>query len=193
MRPRVDSTAVALSWLVAFAATACSPSVPSAGSVPRSAIDREFLELAASYDRETGARQISVGELEALLRGGKRVVLLDIRQPDEHAVSMLPGARRVPPAKVGELELEPPGDATVVTYCTAGYRSGKAAVELEKRLGRAVYNLHGGIIAWFNGGGEVRDPEGRPVDRIHPYGEEWSRFVRTRAPPGKNEEKTGQR
>ena len=64
-----------------------------------------------------------------------------------------------------------PEDAMVVTYCTVGYRSGKAAVELEKRLGRPVYNLDGGILAWFNQGGEVLDPGGRPVDKIDAWGE----------------------
>jgi acyl-CoA thioesterase-1 len=76
-----------------------------------------------------------------------------------------------------DLDLDLPPGATVVTYCTAGYRSGLAAVEIEKRLGRPVWNLTGGIIEWFNRGGAVFDPAGSPAARIHPYGEEWAKYV----------------
>ena len=51
---------------------------------------------------------------------------------------------------------------------------------LERRLGRPVYNLDGGIIEWFNRGGAVVDPSGKPVDRIDAWGEPWSSFVHPR-------------
>lgn len=152
------------------------------GCVPAgpAAVDDEFQKLAAEYMRETGARPISSAELETRLKGREPVVLLDIREPHEHAVSALPGAILVTPDTVSTRVLEFPAKATVVAYCTAGYRSGIASVELEKRLGRAVLNLEGGIIAWFNRGGLVVDPSEKPIDHVHPYGDAWQKYVRPR-------------
>ena len=168
----------------------------------RSALTAEYRELTREYNEQTGARQLAADELERWLAAGEPVILLDVREANEVAVSSLPGARHVPPNRVGKLDLTgllsarmSPGaqmspDAKIVAYCTAGYRSGLAAVELEKRLGRPVLNLDGGIIAWFNAGGEVRNPSGVAVDEIHPYGDEWARFV---APRRSESPKSGSR
>ncbi len=168
----------ALAGVLLLGATSCRR--PAAVTDERAAIDGEFEELADGFDRSTGARQISVAELQRRLEVGGPVVLVDVREPREQRVSTLPGARTVSPDSVGAVDLEVDDDALVVTYCTAGYRSGIAAVALEKRLGRPVHNLHGGIIRWFNEGGEVVDPRGEPVDRIDPYSEEWARYVHPR-------------
>ena len=144
------------------------------------AVESEFQKLAAEYMRETGARPITAAELETRLKRQEPVVLLDIREPQEHAVSALRGAILVTPDSVSTRALELPEEATVVAYCTAGYRSGLASVELEKRLGRTVLNLEGGIIAWFNRGGLVVDPSDNPIDHVHPYGDAWQKYVRSR-------------
>jgi rhodanese-related sulfurtransferase len=175
--------------LLAAIFTGCSPAAtPTAAPAPdsgaREKLDQEFRERVEAFNRQTGARQIAVGEAQAKLARGEKVVFLDVREREENAVSALGGARHLPPATVDSADLALPADATVITYCTVGYRSGLAAVELERRLGRPVLNLTGGIIAWFNAGGEVRDPGGRPADRIHPFDDEWARYVHPRAPTG---------
>ena len=58
-------------------------------------------------------RQIRPQDVKALLSTGSPVVLLDVRQPDEHAFCHLPGSVLIP---LGELptryeELEIPEDA----------------------------------------------------------------------------------
>ncbi|MCZ6793265.1 MAG: rhodanese-like domain-containing protein [Planctomycetota bacterium] len=162
-----------------FVLSGCGRSGPTpAAGQGGNGVDREFREITTAFNVETGARQVSVEELGSWLAGArKNVVLLDVREPEEQDVSVLPGSRRVSPSQVAKLDVRPLNGATVVTYCTVGYRSGRAAVELETRLGQPVYSLDGGIIAWFNAGGDVRDPSGRPAGRIHPYGDEWARFV----------------
>ena len=40
-------------------------------------------------------------------------------------------------------------------------------------LGRTVYNLKGGILAWVLEGGAVYDADGESK-RIHVYGKEWN-------------------
>lgn len=143
--------------------------------------DRAFRRRVDGINLMTRARLISAADLQEKLKKGERVVLLDVREPKEMQVSALPGARPAVPDKIATLPLDDlPADATVVAYCTVGGRSGKAAVALEKRLGRPVYNLDGGIIEWFNHGGQVVDPTGKPVDRIDAWGEPWSSFVHPR-------------
>lgn len=171
--------------LVSLTFTACSrtpspPSDPVEQAEYWRRLDAEYEELTRGYDEETGARQIGVAKLREKLANGERVLLLDIREARENAVSSLPNARHVAPDEVDSTALTVSPDVTVVTYCTAGYRSGTAAAKLEKRLGRKVLNLHGGIVAWFNAGGEVRDPGGQVTDKIDAYGPEWKRYVHPR-------------
>ncbi len=178
------STKILLTLLLVLA---CVVSLAAAlAAAPPAAVDwaqkdRELRKRNDEVNVKTGARQISPADLQERLKRGERLVILDVREPEEMAVSALPGARPAPLAEVGTMPLNGiPADATVVTYCTVGYRSGKAAVALERRLGRPVYNLDGGIIGWFNGGGQVKDPSGKPVDRINSWGEPWSSYVHPR-------------
>lgn len=156
---------------------------PAAGSaaVNREQLDREFAAKLAEINTLTKARQISVDELQDRLGKGEKIVVLDVRELQEREVSALPGSRLALPSKVRTIPLDDiPADATVVTYCTAGYRSGMAAVILEGRLGRPVYSLNGGIIEWYNRGGKVVDPSGRPVDRVDAVEEPWTSYVHPR-------------
>lgn len=143
--------------------------------------DREFGVKVAEINALTKARQITVEELQARLTKREKIVLLDVREPHENAMSALPGARLALPKEVRTMPLDDiPADATVVTYCTAGYRSGLAAVILEGRLGRPIYTLRGGIIEWYNRGHQVLDPSGRPVNRIDAVMEPWISYVHPR-------------
>ena len=168
-----------LALAVAVSLAAVLVASPDAADWPQK--DRELRKKVDEINTKTGARQISAADLEERLKRGERIVILDVREPKEMEVSALPGARLAPSGEVRTMPLNGiPADATVVTYCTVGYRSGKAAVLLEQRLGRPVYNLDGGIIAWFNHGGRVLDPSGKPVDRIDAWGEPWTSYVHPR-------------
>lgn len=141
-------------------------------------LNTEFRKRVDSINQQTGSRLISAEELQIRLANGEQVLLLDIREADEFETSSLKSALLVPPGSLDKLELSPDEGTLVVTYCTVGYRSGTAAVELEKVLQRPVFNLDGGLIEWFNRGGEVVDPAGNSADRIHPYDSDWERYVR---------------
>ncbi len=95
-------------------------------------------------------RQIMPQEVKAMLSAGSPVVLLDVRQPEEHAFCHLPGSVLVP---LGELptrheELEVPEGALVVVYCHHGVRSLRGAGFLEHVGVRNVASMAGGIEAW---------------------------------------------
>jgi sodium/bile acid cotransporter 7 len=102
------------------------------------------------------------------LRAKGKTVLIDIREPREQQVSMLPGA-------ITEKEfMNDPAkykDADKIAYCTISYRSGKFAQKLQKK-GIIVYNLKGGMLAWVHDGGKVFDQNGE-THRIHVYGRKW--------------------
>ena len=114
-----------------------------------------------------GVRDISAQEALRLQEESK-VVFVDERDPEEQAVSMLPGAL------TARQFLENPEryrDHLVVGYCTISYRSGKLALKLGKK-GITMVNLRGGILAWLHAGGKVCK-DGRPVKRVHVYGRKW--------------------
>src|SRR6185295_3410166 len=179
---------VVLLWFTALSAPgeAAQPPVPGAGATAPAPVDwaqrdREFGVQVAEVNARTKARQVTAEELQARLAKKEKIVLLDVREPQENEVSALPGARLTVPKEVRTMPLDDiPADATVVTYCTAGYRSGLAAVILEGRLGRTVYTLSGGIIEWYNRGLQVLDPSGRPVNRIDAVMEPWISYVHPR-------------
>lgn len=97
-----------------------------------------------------------------------QVIFIDTRKPAEMAVSMLPGA--VPKAAF-LADIDRYRGQTLVGYCTISYRSGVFARQMAEK-GVEIRNLRGGILAWTLEGGTVYD-EGKPVKRIHVYGDKW--------------------
>jgi rhodanese-related sulfurtransferase len=89
-------------------------------------------------------------ELKAWLDDPARAkpLLLDVREPWEHARCHIDGAKLVPlqslPARLSELD---PGQE-VVCICHHGVRSHHAARFLEHNGFTSVINLSGGIDAW---------------------------------------------
>lgn len=116
-------------------------------------------------------------ELALELEGPTPPVLLDIRTPEEYAVSHLGDARLAAPATFGPADLFGLKKETpIVVYCSVGYRSGKIAELLADMGFRNVRNLYGGIFLWFNQDRPVFS-SGLPVDRIHTYDRRWGQFV----------------
>lgn len=112
---------------------------------------------------------ISADELLEVLDQGRDVVLVDVRKPEEQAVSMIPGALTQSEFEQRTADL---AGKTVITYCTAGYRSGLYAKRLQKQ-GWQVLNLEGSLLSWTHAGGPLEDAAG-PTRRIHVYSADWS-------------------
>jgi rhodanese-related sulfurtransferase len=93
--------------------------------------------------------QIHPTELKRMLNAGAPVLLLDVRQPEEHAICALPGSVLIPlgelPSRAQEVE---PGEALVVVYCHHGVRSLSGAAILGAAGLPNVASLAGGIDAW---------------------------------------------
>lgn len=89
-------------------------------------------------------------ELAAKLQSPAAPRLLDVRQPEEHAIVALPNSTLIP---LGELmwradEIDEWKNEEVVVYCHHGIRSAQAIAQL-RALGFAnLHNLSGGIDRW---------------------------------------------
>lgn len=109
--------------------------------------------------------QIDADALQALSDGTESLILLDVREADEFAVSRLPGA-------------------VVVMYCSVGVRSSRLAervqVTLAERGANVVANLRGGIFRWHGERRSLVDERGA-TDAIHGYDANWTRLLPRRA------------
>ena len=94
-------------------------------------------------------QEISATELKQRLDAGDDIQIIDVRQPDEHAVARIEGATLIPlgevVARMGEID----ASRETVIHCKLGGRSAKA-IEALTAAGFAgtLVNLKGGITAW---------------------------------------------
>lgn len=89
-------------------------------------------------------------------------VLIDIRNPDEHARERIAGALNIP---IDRLSPEAtPGDV-LVFHCRSGMRTGQAATQLAAAAaGRDCYIVEGGLNAWTAAGLPVERQRGAPIE-----------------------------
>ncbi len=111
------------------------------------------------------------------------VLLLDIREPEEFAVSRIPGAIWVNPSASAETALIQIGNVTgkkIVVYCSVGVRSSRFAQRTQTDLldmgAVSVANLEQGIFGWHNDQRALVDATGE-TDVVHPYDAIWKRYV----------------
>ncbi len=104
---------------------------------------------ASSSCSTTDMESISTLELRRLLAEGLDGLLIDVRQPEEHAVAAIEGARLIPLDTL-ESQLDTlPKDRTVYVHCKAGGRSARAVKLMTERGFRKVVNVSGGMDQWL--------------------------------------------
>jgi rhodanese-related sulfurtransferase len=104
--------------------------------------------------------------------------VLDTREDKEYEVSHLKQARHVgffwfDMRSVFDI----PADATVVLYCSVGWRSEKIGEKLMAYGFKNVFNLYGSIFEWVNEGNPVYKSNGIQTSEIHTFNKDWSRWV----------------
>ncbi len=115
--------------------------------------------------------EITAVDLAARIAAGAPTLLLDVRQPDEYAVSRIPAAIATPPdAPAGAmLAAHAPAPGTlIVCACSVGFRSARQVALLVAGGWPHVANLRGGIFRWAL---ERRGLEGG--HRVHPFNAAW--------------------
>lgn len=92
-------------------------------------------------------RDLTPEEVSCGLREG-RVLLVDVREPNETAVESYPNAAHVPLSTFDPSAIPDPHGKEVVFACRSGKRSVTASLAAQERGYRYDAHLAGGIIAW---------------------------------------------
>jgi rhodanese-related sulfurtransferase len=95
-------------------------------------------------------REITIDDLKQWQASGKKMTVIDVREPEDFAQGSIPGAVNVPRGLL-ELDIDdvvPDQDAEIVVYCGGGSRSALAADTLQVMGYGQAYSLAGGWRAW---------------------------------------------
>ncbi len=89
-------------------------------------------------------------------------ILIDIREPDEHARERVPAARNRPLSRLSSLETG--GARAVIFHCRSGARTSANASRLASTADCEAYLLEGGIDAWKKAGLPVTFDARQPIE-----------------------------
>jgi len=103
----------------------------------------------AAVDAAAGAT-VTPGELRDMLDSGRRIALIDVREPVEWAINHIGGAELVAKSEIdaGDGLARLPQDRTLVLYCKTGVRSAEVLATLKGAGFADAVHLQGGIVAW---------------------------------------------
>jgi rhodanese-related sulfurtransferase len=85
--------------------------------------------------------------LKKLIEEGS-AILIDVREPHEHAREHIEGAKLVPLSRFQSEDFSGLRDKTAVFHCHSGGRTSANAELLSSKGFRDAYHLSGGIVAW---------------------------------------------
>ena len=92
--------------------------------------------------------EISPQEVKKRLERGEKLLLVDVREPHEHAICQIQGAVLIPmgsiPANLQKLDV----DEEVICFCHHGMRSLDVANWLRSRGMESAKSMSGGIDRW---------------------------------------------
>ncbi len=108
-------------------------------------------------ERHKDVSEISIQDVNRLLRKGERMVLLDVREKEERDLGYLKDSIFIPRASLHEKagSLLPDKDVPIVVYCAAGVRSILAAKTLRSMGYAHVVSMREGLEGWRKAGYEV--------------------------------------
>ncbi|KHE67273.1 rhodanese-like domain-containing protein [Halobacillus sp. BBL2006] len=92
-------------------------------------------------------KTLTANEVKNLLEQGKELNIVDVREDDEVASGMIPGAKHIPLGSVEARTSELDSSKEYIMVCRSGGRSGRATQILEEK-GYDVTNMEGGMMSW---------------------------------------------
>jgi rhodanese-related sulfurtransferase len=158
-------TVVAVSVFVLATTISCQNVQLRSDSWKQEQIETMYREYVQDFPQVKG---INVTQLQQLRQQNQKIILVDVRSPEEIAVSYIPGAIT---KEEFERNLGQYQDTKVIAYCTIGYRSGLYAQKL-KQQGIDILNLEGSLLAWSHAGGKLVNAKGI-TNRVHVFGRQW--------------------
>lgn len=137
-------------------------------------VERQFSEIG----------HLATATLAERIGQGAPIILYDVREEAEFAVSHLNGALRLEPGLTHAAALQTIGartrGRTAVFYCAVGQRSSRMARQVRNALlssgALGVDNLRGGVFAWHNESRPLVDADG-PTRFVHPFSTAWGRLL----------------
>lgn len=101
-------------------------------------------------------RTVDTTTLKSWIESGEAVVI-DVREPAEHAAKSIPGTTLIPLGSISKSKLPQPGGKKLVLHCHSGNRGSTACNKLlAEDPSLEIYNLEGGISAWSGAGHAVK-------------------------------------
>ncbi|MSO51202.1 MAG: molybdenum cofactor biosynthesis protein MoeB [Acidobacterium sp.] len=107
-------------------------------------------QVEAAKPATTGADALTSLELKAELDRGQKLVILDVREPQEYQINKIPGSILIPLGDLPKRYVELDPNARIVSQCKSGMRSAKAQEFLRSKGFTNVRNLTGGILGWID-------------------------------------------
>lgn len=120
----------------------CAVRAPASGTDANASANADYNAVNALND-ELNTAQLA----ERLEHHRTEFILLDVRNPEEHAICHLESAILIPVSELDSRLEELDSSKEIVAYCKAGMRS-KSAVALLRKRGFKALSLTGGILAW---------------------------------------------
>ena len=91
---------------------------------------------------------VSPAEVDERLKRGEKILLVDVREPEEYSIAHIEGARLLPLSRFPEWADTLDPDAEIVFMCHHGIRSAQVCDFLARQGFKKLYNLEGGIDSW---------------------------------------------
>ncbi|HKS30834.1 MAG TPA: molybdopterin-synthase adenylyltransferase MoeB [Chthoniobacterales bacterium] len=123
------------------------PNCPVCGDSPiiTEPIDYEQFCSHANASKVSG---ISAKQLQEMISAGKKVALVDVREPFEFEIARIPDSQLIPLGTIPERLADIPRTETTVVMCKSGVRSARVIEFLREQGFENLLNLEGGLDAW---------------------------------------------
>jgi len=125
----------------------------------------------ALKEKHKDVSEVSIEEVNRLIKKGERMVFLDVREKEELSLGYLKDSIFIPRANLPDKveTLLPDKDAPIIVYCAAGVRSILAAKTLKEMGYTDVVSMREGIEGWKKAGYEVASNSGLTSQQLSRY------------------------
>lgn len=94
---------------------------------------------------------ITPAEMKQRLKNGEKLNIIDVREAEEVAHGMIPGAKHIPLMEIPERLSDIPHNVETILVCRSGNRSGRALEYLQAQGYSNLKNMTGGMLEWESG------------------------------------------
>ncbi|MGC4083630.1 MAG: rhodanese-like domain-containing protein [Vicinamibacterales bacterium] len=116
----------------------------------RPSVEAEAQAAVAASAQASNQTEITATELKQRLDRGDKLVIVDVREPNEYQINRIPESQLIPLGEIPRRYAELDPDEEIVVHCKMGGRSAKAADYLRTVGFKRVLNLKGGILEWID-------------------------------------------